>query len=123
MGELLHEALHVGGQFVQADRDDRRDVNGTADDLAHFLHLAGDLFVAIQDVLGGFVEASPFAREAELLLAAVHNEDVEVLLHRPELLADGRLGDGVQLGGLRKAFVVDQVPENLEVFDVHGERS
>ena len=37
--------------------------------------------------------------------------------------ADGRLRDRVQLGGLRKAFVVDQVPEDLEVFDVHGERS
>ena len=108
---------------METDRDDGGDVDGAADDLAHLLHLAGDLLVAVQDILGGFIQAPAFAGEAELLLAAVDDQDVEVLFHRAELLADGRLRDGVELGGLRKAFVVDQVPEDLEVFDVHGARS
>ena len=118
--ELLHERLHVRREFVQADGDDGRDVDGAADDLAHLLHLAADLFVAVEDVLGGLVEAPALARQPELLLAAVDDQDVEVLLHRAQLLADGRLGDGVELGGFGEAFVVHQVAEDLQVLDVHG---
>jgi len=94
-------------------------VDGPADDLAHLLHLAGDLLVAVEDVLGRLIQAAALAGEAELLLAPVDDEHVEVLLHGAELLADGGLGDGVELGGLGETFVVHQVPENLEVLDVH----
>ena len=81
-------------------------MDGTADDLPHLLHLAADLFVAVEDILGGLIEAAAFAREPELLLAAVDDQDVKMLFHRAELLADGRLGDGVELGGLGETFVI-----------------
>ena len=81
-------------------------MDGAADNLAHLLHLAADLFVAVEDVLGGLIEAAAFTREPELLLAAVDDQDVEMLFHRAKLLADRRLGDGVELGGLGEAFVV-----------------
>ena len=95
-------------------------MDGTADDLAHFLHLAANLFIAIEDVLGGLIEAPAFARQAELLLAPVDDQDVEVFFHRAQLLADCRLGDGVELGGLGETFVVHQVTEDLEVLNMHG---
>ena len=105
---------------MEADRDDGRDVDGAADDLAHLLHLAADLFVAVEDILGGLIEAAAFACEPELFLAAVDDQDIEMLFHRAQLLADGRLGDGVELGGLGETFVVHQVAEDLQVFDMHG---
>ena len=38
------------------------------------------------------------------------------------LLADRRLGDAVQFGGLGKALRLHEVGEDFEVLDLHGKR-
>ena len=50
---------------------------------------------------------------------AVEQHHAEPSLEVGDLVADGRLGDGVEFRGLGEALVVHQVAEDLEVFDVH----
>ena len=51
------------------------------------------------DLLAVIVKHLPFARKAELLFAALDEQRFEESLQRGNLLADGGLGDAVQLGG------------------------
>ena len=68
---------------MAADTIDGGNMDGAANDLLHFLQLAVELVVEIEYLFGGFEEFLTFAGQAELFLAAVNNEDIEMLFHCP----------------------------------------
>jgi len=57
--------------------------------------------------------------ETELFFAAFNQQGFELALQRTDLLADGRLGDAVDLGGLGEALGFGQVAEYFQAFDLH----
>lgn len=76
---------------MQSDAVDSRNMDRSADHFLHFLQIGSQFVVSVQDVFGAFIQFLPFAGQAELFLATVDNQDIEMLLHCPQLLADGRL--------------------------------
>lgn len=67
---------------MQADAVDGRDVDRATDHFLHLLQFAVELVVEVENFLGGFIEFLTLMGESELLLAAIDDEDVEMLLHR-----------------------------------------
>jgi hypothetical protein len=121
-GVVVQEPLDVGRQLVEPDRVDGRDPDRPAHHLLHLLELGEEPLVGVEHVLRRLVDPLPLARQLELLLAAVHQQGLEVPLHRAGLLADRRLGDAVEFRGLREALRLHKVGEDFEVFNLHDNR-
>ena len=118
-GKVVEEPLDVGRQLVEPDGIDRRDPDGPADDLLHLLELGEQRLVGVQHVLRRLVDPLALARQLELLLAAVDKQRLEMALHRPGLLADGRLGDIIEFRRFRETLCLDQVGEDLKILNLH----
>ena len=58
-------------------------VDCAANDFLHLLQLTVELIVQVEDLFGRFVELLSFACEAELLLAAINDQDTEMFFHCP----------------------------------------
>ncbi len=106
LGILREKDFNVGGQFVKPDTVDGGNVDGAADFLSHFLKLAVEGLVKAEHFLGGTVEFFTFVGEAELFLATVNNEHLEMFFHAAQLLTDRGLSDPVKFGGSRKTFAL-----------------
>ena len=115
----LEEVFDVGWQLVETNAIDCRELDRAGDHLLHLLKFAIQPLVEVKNLLGHFVELLPLTGQTELLLAAVHDEDLEMLLHRTELLAHRRLGDAVQFSSPGKALAFDEIREGSEIFYMH----
>ena len=74
----------------------------------------------MEDFFGRLIYSIALARELKLLLAAINEEVIEMLFHRPGLLAHGGLCDAVEASCLGEAFGLYEIGENLEIIDLHG---
>ena len=122
-GEVVQEFLDVRRQLVEADRVNGRDADRAADDLLHLLQLGEEFVISMQNLLRGIINPLTLAGQLELLLAAIDQQGLEVALHRPGLLTHRRLGDAIEFGRLGETFRFNQIGEDLEVFDLHKNRS
>ena len=71
------------------------------------------LVVGLDDLLAVFVESINFLGEGEFFFAPLNKHGLEFGLQRGYLLADGRLSDTVDLGGLGKTRSFRQVAKAL----------
>src|SRR5262249_5237718 len=115
----LEKLLEVGRQVMQADAVNGRHADRAGDDVLDFLQLAVQGLVSPQNLLAVIVEHLAFARKTELLLAPLDEQRLEHLFERADLLADGGLGDFVDLRRFGKTARFGQVTKNLEAFDLH----
>jgi hypothetical protein len=104
---------------VQADGINRRHADGAGNDVLQILQLAVQRLVGLDDLLAVIIKHLALAREAELFLAALDEQRLEEPLQRADLLADGGLGDAVDLRRLGETFRFCEVAKNLEAFDLH----
>ena len=114
-----HEFLDVGRQVVQADAVNRRHADVAGDGVLHLLQMAVHCFVGLDDLFGVIEKQLPLVRKAEPFFAALNERRFKQPLHHGNLLADGRLGDSVDVGGLGEAFGFDEVAEYFQALDVH----
>ena len=98
---------------MQADAVDGRHADVAGDDVFDLLQLAVERVARLQNALAVIVEDFAFRREPEVLLAALDQQRVEPPLQRADGLADGGLGDSVDLRGLGEALGLGQVTEHL----------
>ena len=98
---------------MEADAVDRYDLDGAGDDILNFLNLVAQLVVGLDDLLAVFVKSIAFLGEGEFLFAPFNKHGIEFGLQRGYLLADGRLSDTVDLGGLGKTRSFCQVAKKL----------
>jgi hypothetical protein len=115
----LHEFCEVRRQIVQADAVDRRHTNRAGNDVLQFLQFAVQRVVGLDDLLAIIIEYLAFARQARILFAALDEHGFEDASERTELLAHGRLGHVVDLGGLGKALGIGQIAEYFKTFNLH----
>src|ERR1051326_4588677 len=118
-GIALQELFQVRRQIVQADAVNGRYADGAGDNVFDFLKLALEGLVGADDLLAVFIENLALARQAELLLAALDQQRFEKALERTDLLADGRLGDIVDLSRLGEALGIGQIEKNFEAVNLH----
>ena len=104
---------------MQANAVNGGDADGARNDVLHFLNLAVEKIVFLKDLLAVFVQDLTFACESEFLLAPLNEEALELALQRPDLLADGRLGDLVDLRSLGETLGFDQVAKDFQAIDLH----
>ena len=62
------------------------------------------------------MQAVAFAGQFKLLLRAIDDQCVEVLLHGAQLLAYCGLSDTIEFCCFGKAFALDEVAEDFQVF-------
>ena len=105
---------------MQTDGINGGNVNIPTDDLPHFQQLAVQLFIAVQNLLGGIVQFLALPGQAKFLLTSIDNQNLEVSFHRPELLTDGRLGNRIHPGGLGKTPGLHQIGEYPEICYIHN---
>ena len=98
---------------MEADAVDRDYFDGAGDDILNFLNLVAQLVVGLDDLLAVFVESIAFLGEGEFFFAPLNKHGLEFGLQRGYLLADGRLSDTVDLGGLGKTRSFRQVAKKL----------
>ena len=104
---------------MQPDAVNRRDADGSGNDVFDFLKLAVQRVVGLDDLLAEIVKHLAFPREAEFLFAAFNEKRFELAFQRTDLLADGGLRYFVDLGGFRKTFGFGEVTENFQTFNLH----
>ena len=105
---------------MKADTVDGGNMNRAANDFFHLLQFAVELVIKVKDLFRRLVQFLTLSCEAKLFLASVDDQYTEVFLHRTELLANCRLGYPVEFCGSGKAFALDQVRKDFEVFNMHG---
>lgn len=116
----MQEFFNKRGQLVQADRVDGGNADRAANHLFHLLQLAHQLVVGVQDLLGRFVNPVAFARQLELLLAAIDQQRFKMALHGARLLAHRGLGDAIELGSFGEALGLNQVRKNFKILNLHN---
>ena len=89
------------------------------EDVLDLLQLAVQRVVGGDDLLAVIVKDLSFAREAELLFAALDEQRLELAFKRADLLADGGLGHAIDLGSLGEALGFGEVAEYFKTFDLH----
>ena len=117
--EIVQKPFNIGRQFVEPDGINRRDANRAADHLLHLLQLGQQLFITVQQILRCLVDRLAFSRELELFLAAINQQGLKMLLHRPSLLAYGGLSDTINFRRLRKTLGFDEVGKDFEILNLH----
>ena len=115
----LHEAFDIRRQVMQANGINRCHADCPGNDVLQFLQFAVQRFVGLDDLLAVFVKHLAFAREAEFFLAALDEERLKSAFQRADLLADGGLGDAVDLRRLGETFGLGQIAEDFQAFDLH----
>ena len=98
---------------MEANAVDRDYFDGAGYDILNFLNFVAKLIVCLDDLFAVFVESIAFLGEGEFLFAPFNKHGIEFGLHRGYLLADGRLSDTVDLGGLGKTRSFCQVAKKL----------
>ena len=123
--ELRHELADPLGQFVQANAVDGGDFHRSAYLPNEAPQALLQLVVGVENVLCLAVEHLAGGRQFHLAAAAhtLQQPALELVLERPYLLADRRLGDKVALGRERKTFEVDKIAKYLKRFYMHGTRT
>jgi len=106
---------------VERDADDTGDSQFATKFAASYPESRAKAVVASNDVPADLPVDMAFRGEAESLFVAVNQRDSETFFHRPDLLADGALGDAACLGGAREAAGFTKIAEDLESLDVHGQ--
>ncbi len=114
-----HEPFDIRRQIVQADGINRGDPDRAGNDVLQLLNLAVERFISLNDLLAVIVKHLAFTCEAEFLFAAFNQQRFERAFQRADLLADRRLGDAVDLGGLGETFGFGQVAKNFQAFNLH----
>jgi len=94
-------------------------MNRSANDLLHFLKLACELIVAVQNFLGTVVEFISLASQTELFLAPINDKHIKMAFHGTKLLTYGRLGDAVEFRRPRETLRFDEIGEDFKVLNVH----
>ena len=74
----------------------------------------------VKDLLAALVKHLALPREPELFLAPFDQAGLDQALHGGQLLADGRLGDIVDLGCFGEAFRFDQITKSFQAVDLHN---
>ena len=97
----------------QADRVDRRHGEPRDDRFVQRADFALQVVVPLHDHAGAFVKLVPFGREHERPLRAVDQLHAQPLFQLMHDLAGVRLRNAVELGGTRKAAMVDDVAERF----------
>ena len=92
----------------------------TADDRAAVLQLRLDVLILVDDLAAGAIENRPLRGRLGPAAAALEELAAVFRLERPQLLADGRLGDEVLRGGDGKAPRFDHVAEHFQRLDMHN---
>jgi hypothetical protein len=85
----LEEPLEVRRQVMKADAVNCCHAHGARDDVFDLLQLMMQRVVTAYDLLAKVVKNLSFAREAELLLAALDKQRFEEAFQRTDLLAHG----------------------------------
>ena len=104
---------------MEADAVDGGDADGAGDDVFDFLEFALEGIISADDLLAVIVKDLAFTSEAEFFFAALNEQGFEEAFKGTNLLADRRLGDIVDLGGLGKALGFGQVTEDFEAVNLH----
>jgi len=107
---------------VEANAVNGRNADGSRDNIFYFLELAVERVESLDDLLAVIVKDLPLTREPKVFFAALDQERLEQALERTDLLADGGLGDVVDLGGLGKALGFGQIAEDFQTLDLHKNR-
>ena len=85
---------------MKTDAIDCNHLDAPGDDILNFLNFVAELIVCLDDLFAVFVESIAFLGEGEFLFAPFNKHGIEFGLQRGYLLADGRLSDTIDLGGL-----------------------
>ena len=105
---------------MKADAVDCHHLDTPGDDILNFLNFVAELIVGLEDLFAVFVESIAFLGEGEFLFTPLNKHGIEFDLQRGYLLADGRLSDTIDLGGLGKTRGFRQVAKKLKAFNLHG---
>ena len=104
---------------MQADAVNGGHANRAGNDVLDFLELAVERVVRLDDLFAVVVEHLALAGEAKFLLAAFDQQGLELAFQRTDLLADGRLGDVVDLRGLGEALGFGQIAKDFQALNLH----
>ena len=118
-GVSAQEFADVRGEIVKTDAVDGGEADGAGDDVLDLLESGEERVVGLDDLFAVFVEQLALASESELLLAALDEERLELTFERRDLLADGGLGDAVDLSGFCEAFGFGKIAEHSKTLDLH----
>ena len=104
---------------MQADAVDGGHADGAGDNIFDLLQLAEERVVGLDNLLAVVVENLPLPSQPKLFLAAFDEQRFELPFQGADLLADRRLGDMIDLGGLGETFGLGQITEHLQALDLH----
>ena len=84
----MQEFFNIRRQFMQPNRVNRGNPYRATNHLLHFLQIALQLLIAMENFLGGLINSLPFTGEIKLLLTAINHQRLKVALHRASLLTN-----------------------------------
>lgn len=121
VGKFLEELFDVGRKLMKTDAVDRGDADIPRDDITHLVELVVHGLVLRNNFPARLVEEISLPGECEALGTSFDKRNVKFFFDGFNLLADGRLGYLVHLSRFAKALGFNQVPENLERFNLHND--
>ena len=119
VGELFPVLLQIRRQFVEADAVNRRNAERTHNHLPHAEESALERVGRLENLPRGVEKHPALGGEGKVAAAAFDERDVESLLDRPHLLADGALRNADDFRGPRKACRLRERGKNPEHLNLH----
>ncbi len=113
------ENFYDGGQGVGGDSPESCDTHGSVRLAAVFGEFAFQVVHRVHYLAGVLHQPLPIGRQGDSSPGSFVQLDPQLLFQRPELVADGRLGDMNHLGRTRHAAKLRRPVESAKSLQVH----